>query len=837
MTDIGIEGKLKPLLQNGRIADAIDVETTGSSTAQTDLDNINQSILNWKFNKPAISETNPGATFLAINNANKADATLISINGFTNVTNSVAVHEMLEDLSINDRIYIQERTVTGNTALYRVTGAIVRQGDNFNVPVANERVTGGEWANEALLNVKFFFTATAAGLPDSVVEIQSPTIDASNATTFASSLSGETPGLGDGYRITTGGEPFTGSTVSAEVGDVILSAVSSPSLTTVTDWVILRKADSLSVNALETLFLDEVRQNGLNFGFSNLVKIGRDNLDDALTQDLNRAHNSDLNEQLQDFQQHLTVTHIADTAWTVPPNPTQINSTITRLFASHWDENRIGSTPFTGNYFEDLADPTITLTGGNHFYFADANDINNVNFPGKQSYFTGQLTVSGLPLTNTENKLIGFSHYIRDETFATDVTLLQFGSRIMLGVDSEGLYALQGNQDGNPAEATFAQRLSPPGSGNTIQYLRGVGANSVSWFVPASLPGPTTFTARLRVVEGGNTSITKTVEYTVTDRTVSQSQTSEVVATNLPNPPGGTRDETITFAYDAGTTILTIGTTGLSQNTTNDVTQIGMEVTYNDTQSLNTSSTSSKIRFGQQDEHRANTVDILLEIRADNPNETTADKRLEILAIIDGYQENTLSLNFRASDYDFSDIVFGPDSGDAISIANIQVYEWDDAGNPFNAPTHAQLYNMWVARNRWLGLFLHPSEDYREYTIAGGMILTDKDDNTFNVINGLANRVREIFQAANTSSLSNSVVLPSDFADFNLLHVTEFISGSPNEWRTVTIVTPLLTEGDVSGSDSIRVQGNTDISWTSGTRTIATVGGASTIYRIQLMKL
>ena len=255
------------------------------------------------------------------------------------------------------------------------------------------------------------------------------------------------------------------------------------------------------------------------------------------------------------------------------------------------------------------------------------------------------------------------------------MALLTLGSRILLGIDSSGLYFLQGNQDGNPASATFSQRLSPPGSGNTIQYLRGVGANSVSWFVPSTLPGPTTFTVRFKVVEGGNTSVVKTAEYTVTDRTVTQSQTSQVVATTLPNPPGGSRDETILFSYDAGTTTISIGTSGLSQNSTNDVTQLGMEVTYNDTQSLNTSSTSTKQRFGQQDEHRGNTVDILFIIEAQNPNETSSDKRLQLKAVVDGYQENDSELHFRASDYDFSSMKFGPNSGTEVALANIQVYE------------------------------------------------------------------------------------------------------------------------------------------------------------------
>lgn len=837
MSDIFIEGTLQPLVSTNTVADAADVGTTDSSNVQTTLDNLGESILNWKFNKNITDASNPGATFLALNNAAKDNATIVSFNTTSNI-DSARFDEALGRLANNDGIFLQQRNATNTSIFYRVTGATETVGTKVNVPVVRERDQGGEFDDNAVLNVLFFFKGETVSLAN-LVEINSTTIDASDATSFASSLSGETVARGDGYRITTGGEPFSGQTVSAAIGDVIIAAVDSPSLTDVTNWVILRRAASLPVTALQTLFLTEVQQNGSQFGFTNLVKIGRDNLDDALTQDLNRAHNNGLTDAMQDFEDRLTVAHTADTSWTVPTNPTSTRSTITRLFASHWDENRIGSSPFTGNYFEDLADPTITLTGGSNFYFADGDDVNNVNFPGKQSYFTGQLDVDGAPLTNTSNKLIGFSHYIRDDSFTSDVTLLQFGSRILLGIDNEGLYILQGNQDGNPAEATFAQRLSPPGSGNTIQYLRGTGANSVSWFVPATLPGPETFTARLRVVEGGNTSVTKTVEYTVTDRTVSQAQSSQVVATTLPNPPGGTRDETITFEYDAATTTLIIGTTGLSQNTTNDVTQIGMEVTFNDSQQLNTSSTSSKARFGQQDEHRANTVDILLLIEATNPNETTADKRLTIKAIVDGYQENNLDLHFRASDYDFSNIIFGPDSGDDVSIANIQIYEWNDGGNPFNAPTHNQLYNMWVARQRWLGLFLHPNQDYSTYTLNGNLVLTDNDgsNTTFDIIDGLKERVLEVTQVADTSSLVVNSVLPANYTEFDLVHVIEFVSGTPNEWRFNTFSVELLTQGDVGASDVLRIQGNTDLTWTSGSRTLTTSDSGLRIYRVQLMKL
>ena len=353
MTDIFVEGKLKPLVQNNNVADAVDVETTTSGTnVQADLTNIFDAILNWKFNASVTDASNPGSTFLALNNASKDSATIISFNTTSNI-DSARFDEALGRLNTDDGIFLQERTATNTSIFYRVTGATTTDGTKVNVPVARERDQGGEFTTNAALNTSFFFKGGGTTTEDAeLVKIDdTTTIDASSAASFASSLSGVTLGLGDGYRITTGGEPFAGDTVSAAVGDVIVPTVTSPSLTNIAHWVILRGAASLPVSALSTLFLTEVQQNGLNFGFTNLVKIGRDNLDDALTQDLVRAHNSDLNAQLQDFQSHLTVTNTAGANWTVPTNPTQLNSTVTRQFASHWDENRIGSSPFTGNYF------------------------------------------------------------------------------------------------------------------------------------------------------------------------------------------------------------------------------------------------------------------------------------------------------------------------------------------------------------------------------------------------------------------------------------------------------------------------------------------------------
>jgi hypothetical protein len=242
---------------------------------------------------------------------------------------------------------------------------------------------------------------------------------------------------------------------------------------------------------------------------------------------------------------------------------------------------------------------------------------------------------------------------------------------------------------------------------------------------------------------------------------------------------------------------------------------------------------------------------------------------LEILAIVDGYQENTVNLNWRESNFDFSDLQFGPntaftnyffsedDAGDSsintlfpgkqsyasdgdVSIANIQVYDVDDGGNPFNSPRHSQLYNMWVRRNEWLGLFIHPDDAYGNYTfMARGLILQDAvtSPEEFDIITRFKSlNILEVHQATDTTAaqLETSVTLPVNYDTYDFLRVTEFVSGTPNEWRTVTIDIPLLTGGDVGVTDHVRQQGNTDLLWNSTTRVISQAQGTDTLYRVAL---
>lgn len=155
MTDLPIAGKLVPLLQTGVVADAGDIATTDSGNLQTDLTNLDMAILHWRFNGTVVDASNPGATFLALNNVSKDLATIISFNVVSNV-NSARFTEMLQNLRDQDRIFLQQRNAVNNSVLYRVTGTPTLDGTKVNVAVARERDQGTEFVDQSDLNVIFF---------------------------------------------------------------------------------------------------------------------------------------------------------------------------------------------------------------------------------------------------------------------------------------------------------------------------------------------------------------------------------------------------------------------------------------------------------------------------------------------------------------------------------------------------------------------------------------------------------------------------------------------------------------------------------------------------------
>lgn len=144
------------------LVDATDVETTGSGNAQAELDFLKSSILNWKF-ATSVDLSDPGATFMALNNALKASATQITFNVQSNV-GTARFDEALAELMPRVRIFVQDRVTPANSALYRITSTPNASGSKVDIQVVADQTSGGEFTADSVLNVSFIPTNLAASL-------------------------------------------------------------------------------------------------------------------------------------------------------------------------------------------------------------------------------------------------------------------------------------------------------------------------------------------------------------------------------------------------------------------------------------------------------------------------------------------------------------------------------------------------------------------------------------------------------------------------------------------------------------------------------------------------
>jgi hypothetical protein len=94
-----------------------------------------------------------------------------------------------------------------------------------------------------------------------------------------------------------------------------------------------------------------------------------------------------------------------------------------------------------------------------------------------------------------------------------------------------------------------------------------------------------------------------------------------------------------------------------------------------------------------------------------------------------------------------------------------------------------------------------------------------------------------VYEAQNKTTGANglveSVVLPSDYATYNYVHVTEY-DATNLQFRHAEFPTHILDAGLVDANDNIRLQGNSFLRWTSGTRTLDFNPTAQEILRVTL---
>ena len=571
---------------------------------------------------------------------------------------------------------------------------------------------------------------------------------------------------------------------------------------------------------------------------SSLVKIGIDNLTPALEARINNNPNTTiLSPGLADLNSHITVEGIMGMTWTPSTNPPRDvrNATYTRTFAALWDENR---RTFTQNYFDDLADPTITIPSQqNIHFFADANDSNN-RFLGKQSWVDSTIRINGLPLTNTFTKVFGFSALI-PETFTGNVVLFQAGpasqQRILRATEVDGrvqIQARRGALDGPLVNQAVNRFLNVINTDSNLGNASGNAVNTLRYVLNASDPVQN-YLVQVRRYVNGTFQSGESFTQTITDRdTDVPAQVANLFSNELQ----------VTHSYDADFDNNGVPT-DVIQITTNNVGNANIsyifDIVYSVVEQVQTSTNSSfqvldTVDFGTE-------LDFVFIVERVNANNTAANSPLQLKIVFNGVEENDFPLNLGANAFDFSDITFG-DTRDCL-ISNIQIYDFT-APAPFDFPIHRLLSEFYQRRNEWFGLFNAPGFTSRNYTIDGGAVLTDEDGTQFDIIERLklvpttaSSDLLQVYQAADTTSLSAQEQLPANYTDFDFVHIVFYEASTPNVWRSAMIPVVLLSSTDLGATDDIRIQDTFAINWTVGTRTIDTSDAAADIWRISLVRV
>lgn len=466
------------------------------------------------------------------------------------------------------------------------------------------------------------------------------------------------------------------------------------------------------------------------------------NLDPELLARLDAQPEGIVTDALRDFQEHLTVNHNASAVWTTPGSPTQTSATITRLAAALWDENRSGASPFTGNYFEDVANVTVTLPDANrYFYWTDPLDSRNGLFLGAQSYVTEQITFTGAGMTTGFQKIIGFGFIDQTEDLGGFLHMLRFGSsHPMLSLENGNLSVEVSNNDGPGTTATITSNLQSPDNGNLAEApITVTSIRTLRYTVPAGSAEPFVTNIKMRLAVN-NTVQNASVDqaFTVTDLDADQAQqTFAAKVLTGPNSESLTVDLLVSYtATDRSIRVTLANPVGSFNSAWN----VWIEIQYDEQITRNTPTTYTATRFQgtprivQRPTQEGDENYVVLLIRAYGEQLSLPDPQLEVVAVFNGYQENVIRTDRRASEFSFNDIRFGPTGvGVQVPIANIQIYDWS-AASAFQAPTHAQLFTFYQRRFTWFGLFTHPSRAHSEYDVAGNIVIENTTGSRYSLL-------------------------------------------------------------------------------------------------------
>lgn len=148
---IFVEDKLKPGVVGTNLADAVDIETTGPSNVQTDLNTATTNIttvqntlrqsnsagIAWQYDTQITAD--PPENFFRFNNVDPEQATELYVDVFSV---SGRFDEFLTQFGTGGFVYLQDRTNTRNNFLYETSGAITLTGGTtgyYTIPVTFRR--------------------------------------------------------------------------------------------------------------------------------------------------------------------------------------------------------------------------------------------------------------------------------------------------------------------------------------------------------------------------------------------------------------------------------------------------------------------------------------------------------------------------------------------------------------------------------------------------------------------------------------------------------------------------------------------------------------------------
>jgi hypothetical protein len=753
----------------GPVADADKIETSASSDVQTELNTLSSSLLTWKMNSSVTDGSDPGGGFLALNNAAKALATNLTFNTTSNLS-SARFDEYLTRIDRNDALFIWEQGSPAKSVLYRARGVPTSTASIVTVPVAQQRTQGGEFTDQSVLNI-LFLSKSAGSAFNIVREIP---VDATDATTFATSLSGVNIRIGDAFSVTTSGQPFAAHEFEARVGDVIASVSDTASLTSINDWVVFRTADYL---------------------------LKRDDVDP--------------NYRLVIESQGQTPT----------TDLTSLESKVDALFPLTVDVPIL--TALADIYVPEQATQTVTITDG-YTRLADFRSTGDRFESAGVVYAAGTDVSNYSGLTDDLHRCFGVT--VPGPSNTTILSIMDGATAIpFLDMTAGGNFRVN---DFVPARAQDQQV-----TGHLAQatLLSGTGtiavAGAVSTYTVPAYPANTNNQTRSAsvgfdvLVSGSDSLAGGDIALEIPNTVTAQAQRNVDHTFNLGFPSNRRVDVTIGYEFRVvgPDLVLDLKLVAAPSDITLSVNNVSTFQSYTATSIIPRVDRFTTLRDAQGVFSFTGENEILI---AFHPQ---ANNRVEVVPVVIETSTGTIT--------ELNDALISvPSPGfDEVRVPDTLPFR---TFLPDHFLRHTDLSHLLADRaTKWV-YALARLQEVSQHAFSESVDLA-----AGSTIGGVAigNQTQVVvYQATGigtgSGELASQVVLPANYTDFDKVYIGLVVSSvSPVEWRGREIKIFEMTNGDFGASHVFRIQGNSDVSWTVGSRTFVNQGG-SEIYRVVLEK-